>query len=364
MWLTIAISFPPTSPRLRQYRHHLPPYPLHCAATASDHSRHLQDAVTGAKMPADGRLDLLIDLRPSEPLETLLARPIQSGPDTRSDHLPFQFPEYASHLHHRLAKGAGTVDRLLVGIERHPGGIHFRHRAGDVQDAPAEPVDGPDHENLESTSYGVLEHLVKRWALVATLCARDATAIREGRRPDGSIIGPPMPIALYRGISDRDLIAMVTYLRAVPPKRNSVTQRSTYPFALESYGPPITHVADPPDNPVARGADIAGPLAHCMDCHTPVLTALQRDWTRIGAGGVPFEGPWGFVTAPNITPDRDHGGIGDWTDDQILGAIRQAVASDGRRLLPPMAARAAVYSHITDQDLRDLIAYLRSLPAQ
>jgi hypothetical protein len=101
-----------------------------------------------------------------------------------------------------------------------------------------------------------------------------------------------------------------------------------------------------------------------MDCHTPVLTALQRDWTRIGAGGVPFEGPWGFVTAPNITPDRDHGGIGDWTDDQILGAIRQAVASDGRRLLPPMAARAAVYSHITDQDLRDLIAYLRSLPAQ
>ena len=173
-----------------------------------------------------------------------------------------------------------------------------------------------------------------------------------------------MPIALYRGISDRDLIAMVTYLRAVPPKRNSVTQRSTYPFALESYGPPITHVADPPDNPVARGAYIAGPLAHCMDCHTPVLTALQRDWTRMGAGGVPFEGPWGFATAPNITPDKDHGGIGDWTDDQILGAIRQAVASDGRRLLPPMAARAAVYSRITDQDLRDLIAYLRSLPAQ
>jgi hypothetical protein len=63
--------------------------------------------------------------------------------------------------------------------------------------------------------------------------AQIATAIREGRRPDGSIIGPPMPIALYRGLSDRDLMAIVTYLRTVPPKRNAVTQRSTYPFALE-----------------------------------------------------------------------------------------------------------------------------------
>ena len=104
--------------------------------------------------------------------------------------------------------------------------------------------------------------------------AQIATAIREGRRPDGSIIGPPMPIALYRGLSDHDLTAIVTYLRTVPPKRNAVTQRSTYPFPVEPYGPPIDHVADPPDNPVARGAYIAGPLAHCMECHTPVLTAI------------------------------------------------------------------------------------------
>ena len=194
--------------------------------------------------------------------------------------------------------------------------------------------------------------------------AQIATAIREGRRPDGSIIGPPMPIALYRGLSDSDLMAIVTYLRTVPPKRNAVTQRSTYPFALEPYGPPIAHVADPPDNPVARGAYIAGPLAHCMECHTPALTALQRDWTRMGAGGIPFEGQWGIVVAPNITPDKDHGGIGDWTDEQILGALRQGVAADGRHLLPPMGARAAIYSRITDRDLHDLIAYLRSLPEQ
>ena len=194
--------------------------------------------------------------------------------------------------------------------------------------------------------------------------AQIATAIREGRRPDGSTIGPPMPIALYRGLSDHDLTAIVTYLRTVPPKHNAVTQHSTYPFAIEPYGPPIDHVPDPADNPVARGAYIAGPVAHCMDCHTPVLSIAQRDWSRMGAGGMPLEGPWGIVVAPNITPDKNHGGIGDWTDDQIRDALTRGIAADGRHLLPPMGIRASIYSHITESDMRDLIAYLRSLPAQ
>src|SRR3954447_22711476 len=45
-------------------------------------------------------------------------------------------------------------------------------------------------------------------------------AIREGRRPDGRILGPPMPVEFYRGISDGDVRAMVAYLRAVKPVRN------------------------------------------------------------------------------------------------------------------------------------------------
>jgi mono/diheme cytochrome c family protein len=190
-----------------------------------------------------------------------------------------------------------------------------------------------------------------------------ATAIREGRRPDGSMIGPPMPIALYRGLSDHDLTAIITYLRSVPPKHNAVTQHSMYPFPIEPYGLPIDHVADPADNPVARGAYIAGPLAHCMECHTPVVSLVQRDWSRMGTGGMPFEGPWGIVVAPNITANKAHGSIGDWTDDQIRDALTKGVIPDGRHLLPPMGARAPVYSHITESDMQDLIAYLRSLPS-
>jgi hypothetical protein len=123
-------------------------------------------------------------------------------------------------------------------------------------------------------------------------------------------------------------------------------------------------VADPADNPLARGAYIAGPLAHCMECHSPVLSLVQRDWSRIGTGGMPFQGPWGIVVAPNITASKERGAIGDWTDDQIRGALTQGIAPDGRHLLPPMGARAPIYSHITTSDIGDLIAYLRSLPVR
>jgi mono/diheme cytochrome c family protein len=187
------------------------------------------------------------------------------------------------------------------------------------------------------------------------------TAIREGRRPDGSIIGPPMPVELYRGLGDRDVAAMTAYLRSLPAIRHPVTERSTYPFPLRSSGPPVQTVPPPADNPVARGAYLAGPVAHCTDCHNAPLPEERRDPSRVGAGGLTFEGPWGVVAARNITPHRENG-IGNWTDDEIIQAMTKGVSRDGRRLAPPMSARAPVYSQLTQQDLRDIVAYLRSLP--
>ena len=54
--------------------------------------------------------------------------------------------------------------------------------------------------------------------------AQLAKAIREGVRPDKSVIGPPMPIEFYRHLSDRDLAAIVAYLRAQPAVRNEVAK--------------------------------------------------------------------------------------------------------------------------------------------
>ncbi len=87
--------------------------------------------------------------------------------------------------------------------------------------------------------------------------AQIADAIRNGRRPDGSLIGPPMPVESYRGIADGDLAAMVAYLRTVPPVRHAVTERSRYPFALVPHGAAVTSVPAPPaDDPVRRGSTL------------------------------------------------------------------------------------------------------------
>jgi len=194
--------------------------------------------------------------------------------------------------------------------------------------------------------------------------AEIAAAIRDGRRPDGTLIGPVMPIALYRGLSDHDLMAMVAYLRAVLPVEHAVTERSTYPFPLTPYGPPVAGVPDPPDDdPVARGAYLAGPLAHCIDCHTPPLPGERRDWSRIGAGGVPFEVPGGVAVSRNITSSKEYG-IKDWTDEQIIRVLTQGISADGRRLAPPMSGRASIWAQLTERDKHDLVAYLRSLPPQ
>lgn len=190
--------------------------------------------------------------------------------------------------------------------------------------------------------------------------AQLARAIREGIRPDGSLIGPPMPMTLYRGLSDQDVAAMIAYLRTVPPVANAV-ERSVYRIQLPpAYGPPVASVPPPADTPVARGEYLANAVAHCMECHTPMLPTGQNDRTRLGAGGMEFRGPWGVSVARNLTPHAN--GLGGWTDAQIIRAVTQGISSTDRPLAPPMAFWA--YRNMTPQELGDLIAYLRSLPPQ
>jgi mono/diheme cytochrome c family protein len=191
-----------------------------------------------------------------------------------------------------------------------------------------------------------------------------ADAIRNGHRPDGSLIGPPMPVESYRGISDRDLAALVAWLRTVPSVRHAVTERSRYSFALTPAGPPVTSVPDPPaDDPVARGRYIAVNLAHCMDCHSAQFSEGRADPNGRGARGLVLEGPWGAVQAANISSHPSEG-IGRWSDEQVLGAITRGVSADGRRLAPPMGGRAPVWAGMAPEDLSAMIAYLRSLPPQ
>ena len=184
-------------------------------------------------------------------------------------------------------------------------------------------------------------------------------AIRDGRRPDGSIIGPPMPIGVYRGISDGDVAAIVAYLRELPARSNRVP-KSAYRIPLPpSYGPPVTSVPEVPrDDVLAYGAYLAGPLGHCFECHSP-LVGGKPDWqNQPGAGGLSIPGPWGLAVTANITPHPEDG-IAGYSDDDIKAAITRGTRPDGSRLSPPMPF--GFYATMSGPDLDALVAYLRTL---
>jgi hypothetical protein len=68
--------------------------------------------------------------------------------------------------------------------------------------------------------------------------AQIVNALRNGKRPDGKIIGPPMAIPVYGELSDNDASAIVTYLLTLKPVNHSVP-RTVYTIPLApDYGPP------------------------------------------------------------------------------------------------------------------------------
>ena len=93
----------------------------------------------------------------------------------------------------------------------------------------------------------------------------------------------------------------------------------------------------------------------CTSCH---LSPNQDDRTRLG-GGKPLPSPFGTFYPPNISPHPD--GIGGWTPAQFLRAMRGGVSPDGRHYYPAFPYTA--YQRMQPADLRDLFAYLKTLPA-
>lgn len=187
-----------------------------------------------------------------------------------------------------------------------------------------------------------------------------ARAIREGVRPDGSLIGPPMPIVMYRGLGDEDLMSIVMYLRTVPAVEND-PGASEYRIPLPpAYGPPVESVTAPPAGPTAEyGAYLATAVAHCMECHTPMGPEGPMLDTDLGRGGFEFHGPWGTSVSANLTNGPD--GLAGYSDDEIKMMITRGIDEAGEPMMPPMPYN--YFARMSAEDVAAIVAYLRTLPA-
>ncbi len=141
-------------------------------------------------------------------------------------------------------------------------------------------------------------------------------------------------------------------------------------------------------SPLERGKLLVT-TSGCHDCHTPLKlgpNGPEPDFSRelsghpeslvmppapalppgpwavtVAVTNTAWAGPWGVSFTRNLTPDRDTG-LGAWTKQQFIDTIRNGRHMGvGRPLLPPMPA--AMYAHMSDEDLGAVFAYLQSIPA-
>jgi mono/diheme cytochrome c family protein len=104
----------------------------------------------------------------------------------------------------------------------------------------------------------------------------------------------------------------------------------------------------------AKRGEYLAKAGGCVGCHTEE----GKDAVRY-AGGRALKTPFGTFYGPNITPHLQ-AGIGRWTESDFLRAMRQGVRPDGAHYYPAFPYPS--YTKATDADLRDLWAYLRTLP--
>jgi mono/diheme cytochrome c family protein len=116
---------------------------------------------------------------------------------------------------------------------------------------------------------------------------------------------------------------------------------------------PVASAQGTPSSPaeIARGRYIFGATGGC-GCHT-------QPKGEPNAGGRRYDGPYGTVYSSNITPDRQTG-IGGWTDQQIITAIRLGRRPNGERLVP--VHPYPVFNGMAEEDVRAVVAYLRTTP--
>jgi mono/diheme cytochrome c family protein len=101
---------------------------------------------------------------------------------------------------------------------------------------------------------------------------------------------------------------------------------------------------------IERGRYLAT-LSDCAACHT-------ASGGKPYAGGLHLQTPFGTIVSSNITPDRETG-IGDWTKEEFLSAVREGRGHNGTRLYPAMPYTA--YTKMTDDDVLAIRAYLATL---
>jgi mono/diheme cytochrome c family protein len=193
-------------------------------------------------------------------------------------------------------------------------------------------------------------------------------AVHRGIRHDGARLYPAMPFASYTYMTDDDALAIKAYLFSLPPVRAPAPENTlSFPFnrrwAMTFWSAVFNRDSRfAPDTSKSpewnRGAYLSEALAHCGECHTPRNLAFALDNRRKFVGAV--AAGW---RAYNITSDKATG-IGAWADDDLVSYLAIGHANGHGTASGPMGeAVDRSFNYMVGEDIRAVVAYLRTVPA-
>jgi mono/diheme cytochrome c family protein len=193
-------------------------------------------------------------------------------------------------------------------------------------------------------------------------------AVHRGIRRDGARLYPAMPYASYTHMTDADALAIKAYLFSLPPVRAAAPENTlTFPFNQRwamnfwsaLFNPDTRFEPDTSKSPEwNRGAYLAEALAHCGECHTPRNLAFALNNGMKYAGAV--TAGW---RAFNISSDKATG-VGAWRDEDLVSYLSIGHADGHGTASGPMGeAVDHSLSQLAPEDVRAVVAYLRTVPA-
>lgn len=188
--------------------------------------------------------------------------------------------------------------------------------------------------------------------------AQLARAIREGIGHDGRILDKTMPYWNFRNLTDEDLASIIVYLRSITAVHHSLPKRNLMVQPVIDWRPEVQPAALPSAAPpAARRGEYLVHIGSCTGCHSTTDPQNHPIPGMLFAGGKVFARPWGTAASANLT--RDPSGIGYYDEVQFIRTIRtgHVGARALNRTMP-----YPLYRSLTDEDLKAIFAYLRTLP--
>ena len=195
--------------------------------------------------------------------------------------------------------------------------------------------------------------------------------LRTGLRADGHFSPPYMPP--HNHIADEDLNAIIAFLKSDHPM--TAASEASHPDQKHSFlakflgkvafkplpFPESTILVPDPSDQIAYGRYLTLSRYECYGCHSVSFEEVDLiDPEKSGGflqGGNPFPDEQGNeILSINLTGDPEKG-IGNWTEDEFIAAVKWGQGPDGQPVKQPMMP----FTLIDSSELRAMLAYLKTV---